>query len=779
MNYRLNVLNDKEFEELAQQILERELGVALQNFKPGKDLGIDFRYSSDGENKIVVQAKHYVRSKFPQLKSSLLSERKKMDSLASVPQRYILFTSLSLSVAETDEIHQLLSPYLQSPQDIYGLDRIEKLITDHPDIEKRFFKLWITSTNTLQLVLNNSAHSRNVLLRDDILKRVGLYVPTDSLPVARQILEDSKLLIITGDPGVGKTTLSHILIYELLAKGYELIHILDKISEAENLISMDPARKQVIFFDDFLGANVNDVMHQNSEGAINTLINRIKSMENKCLIMTSRTTILNQASSRLEKFHRSGVVDTSSYLLEVQEYSRYNKARILYNHIYHADLHEDKEVFFTEKFYYEIIDHQNYFPRLIEFITSSVQFKRSKKTDYRTFILHVLENPEAIWQFAYEEQLEDEERFLLCTLFSLGGYYVTKELLEKAFEARYAYEIKINGFVRKSDAFNRSLKKLTDSMISLRDDNYLNEVNVSLLNPSIADFLINYLGDRAKEQERILLSAIYLDQYLKYFATEDGIEVGKELWEKWFLYFRDHHDKMLAMDKDTDPALLRLYLVLYMFFPMLTGRVALIFLEELDFMKLGGLHFEKIVFCFQILKDFSECQKFIAERWPGIFANLLFLAIDEREFQFVFDLMVSYGVKSEEWMAHDQFVQIVGGYANGRYEETMHDVDTEEIEEKVFGLLRAGKEAEAFKVISEFLDDDYRQFLDGCRLGAFYKNLRPEINLKEHKVFATLKRDCFEPFDDRGFDAPHIYVWSEDMQRGDDDIDLLFERDQN
>jgi hypothetical protein len=53
--YQLSILNDKEFEDLAKDLLEIELGFSLQNFKSGKDKGIDLRYSADKENLIVVQ----------------------------------------------------------------------------------------------------------------------------------------------------------------------------------------------------------------------------------------------------------------------------------------------------------------------------------------------------------------------------------------------------------------------------------------------------------------------------------------------------------------------------------------------------------------------------------------------------------------------------------------------------------------------------------------------------------------------------------------------------
>src|SRR5690606_33339538 len=104
MNYNLEVLNDKEFEDLSKDLLEEELDIPLQNFKTGKDGGIDLRYSSHNLNEIIIQAKAYTKSKYANLKATLKQERQKMDKLSPSPQRYILTTTCTLSPPEINEI---------------------------------------------------------------------------------------------------------------------------------------------------------------------------------------------------------------------------------------------------------------------------------------------------------------------------------------------------------------------------------------------------------------------------------------------------------------------------------------------------------------------------------------------------------------------------------------------------------------------------------------------------------------------------------------------------
>src|SRR5690606_34528897 len=175
MNYHLEVLNDKEFEQLSKDLLEKVLKVSLQNFKTGKDGGIDLRYSWYNQNEIVIQAKAYTKSKYASLKATMKRERVKMDKLYPPTQRYILTTTCALSPKEVDEIKNIMSPYILSAQDIYGRSRIESLISNHLDIEKKHYKLWLTSTNVLQTILHNGQRSQSEFFKNKILKRASLY----------------------------------------------------------------------------------------------------------------------------------------------------------------------------------------------------------------------------------------------------------------------------------------------------------------------------------------------------------------------------------------------------------------------------------------------------------------------------------------------------------------------------------------------------------------------------------------------------------------------------
>jgi len=236
MNYTFSTLNDKEFEQICRDLLNAEFNLGLQAFKVGKDGGIDLRRSTPKyNNDIIVQAKHYVGSEFAQLKHSLLKE----DVVATVkqlsPNRYIICTSLALSPQQKDILKNGLSPYVLSSNDIFAQDDLNELLGKHSEIEKKYFKLWFSSVEVLNTVLFNAVESRTKYHLQQIEKKISFYVITKKLDLALSILQKEKLLLITGQPGIGKTTLADIILFERAKKGVKIYKV-ENIREAEDVI---------------------------------------------------------------------------------------------------------------------------------------------------------------------------------------------------------------------------------------------------------------------------------------------------------------------------------------------------------------------------------------------------------------------------------------------------------------------------------------------------------------------------------------------------------------
>lgn len=71
MNYDFSQLNDKEFEVIACDLLSKHLNECVERFKGGRDGGVDGRFFSSSGGESIVQVKHYLKTGFSGLLSTL------------------------------------------------------------------------------------------------------------------------------------------------------------------------------------------------------------------------------------------------------------------------------------------------------------------------------------------------------------------------------------------------------------------------------------------------------------------------------------------------------------------------------------------------------------------------------------------------------------------------------------------------------------------------------------------------------------------------------------
>lgn len=523
MNYDFSILNDKDFEDLTRDLLSKKLQLYFQSFKTGKDKGIDLRYSTiENENKIIIQVKHFSGSKFSNLISVLKNEELKKISKIN-PERYIVVTSLPLNPIEKEKIKGVLSPYILSTSDIYSKENINSLIGEFPEIEEKYYKLWLTSTTVLNRILKNGIKGRSEFVKTEIIEKIRVFVTNKEYEKAINILNLKHFILITGAAGIGKTMLANMLTYQLLARKFELVYVTD-IKEADDAYEQE--KKQVFYFDDFLGSITLDLKSsRNVDALIVNFIERVKKDKHKRLILTCRTTILNQAKESSEKLDNSKI-DIDNYEVKIEDYGILDKAKILYNHIYFSKLtYELKKIFFENEFYWKVIKHRNYNPRIIEFFTDIDRIE--PEISYDKLILNFLEFPEKIWKFSFEKQISETSRIFLSTMFSLSGYYVVSEAkLKEVFDNRINYEIRNNNFCKSSNLFNSTIKELQNAFIKhtlkIHGQNYKTS-EFSFFNPSLEDFLIYYFNEiNLDEYFNVLKASTYIEQFKNRISTKNG-----------------------------------------------------------------------------------------------------------------------------------------------------------------------------------------------------------------------------------------------------------------
>jgi hypothetical protein len=195
---------------------------------------------------LIVQCKHYADSGFAALTSIIRrKERKKIDEL--VPTRFVLATSVPLTPNRKDEIKEILGPHCLELSDIYGREDLNNLLAENPDIERRHFKLWLTSTPVLQRVLDAGIIGDSEAVLDRVRLRLCRYVQNPSFDRARELLDKSHYCIVAGIPGIGKTTLAEVLLADLVDhQGFEMFRIAHDLTEIRR--AKNSKRKQVFYF---------------------------------------------------------------------------------------------------------------------------------------------------------------------------------------------------------------------------------------------------------------------------------------------------------------------------------------------------------------------------------------------------------------------------------------------------------------------------------------------------------------------------------------------------
>ncbi|QXU43814.1 restriction endonuclease [Pedobacter sp. D749] len=533
--YTFNDFDPREFEFLCRDLLQltisEETGrpFLFNSFSEGADGGIDAIFEDEKE-KIVLQCKRW--SDFDALYATLKnSELPKVIRLN--PTRYIIATSCKLSQRQMEKIYTLFKPYVHSTNDILGQAMINNLLALYPDVELSYPRLYLHSATVLNRLLQANVYNQSVDKLKKYHKVSRFYVPDASFQQALKILNDKRYVIISGEPGVGKSTLAGILSLYYLEQGYEFIFLRRSISEAEGSV-WNAQKKQVFFFDDFLGSTTFEGFDRNEDRQLLDFISKIVDSSNKLLLITTREYVFKQAEAiypELKKLH------FTKCLIRQKEFTPAFKINILYNYLYYSKVElKHIEPLLYDEHYKEIIHHNNFTPRLIDDYLDRYYNLYADSYSLYFGLKKYLDDPYSYWETIFLKLSENAQILLLIMAITeepsiealLFKTFINVGLHRKIYEQGY-----------EQDRFDQAVAELAESFISIshnpeikRGDGSISSMDYSLIftafrtdnffefqNPSIKDFTVNYLRKREDLVAFMIRGATLFNQLYFVFAT--------------------------------------------------------------------------------------------------------------------------------------------------------------------------------------------------------------------------------------------------------------------
>jgi hypothetical protein len=514
--FDLSNLNDYEFEILCKDMMQEQFKIKLYTFSRGIDAGVDI-CDKEKEPTVIIQAKHYVNSTYSQLKSSLKAEIPKMQKLK--PLKYYVCTSQSLSRKNKQEIVDLFMEYMPDISFVIDKNDINSFLENeqNKDIVLKNYKLWLCASDVLSLVNNQNVFIDCAELMLDIEEQIKVFVETKAYDEAIKKLEEDNIIIIIGAPGVGKSTISKMILLYYANKEYAVRYVTNNnISDIKRTLTFAPEKKEIVLLDDFLGQHYLK-LNDSQPNELKTLISFVVRSNNKKLILNSRVTILNEATQTFLAFNELMIkFERNKYLLDLDKMLPKEKAKILYNHLFFNEL---PQAYFLQvkqdENYLKLIKHKNYNPRIVEYVTRKHNYNNVPFERYFQYIIDKLNNPEDVWKDEFRNRLDTNDRILMNTIYSLSDTMIVSETLERAFNKRISKEMSHDTSL---NHFNDTVTRLTDSLIKIvviKDTRM-----ISVINPSVNEYLYSEITSNTNEQISIIENALYFEQVFRALKSD-------------------------------------------------------------------------------------------------------------------------------------------------------------------------------------------------------------------------------------------------------------------
>jgi DNA polymerase III delta prime subunit len=523
-----NLLFPTEFERFCLDILRViEPDLEFRTFGGWKDNGIDMLCTSDNKN-IIGQCKLYNPNNYNSLKSSLKKEVRKCKKLN--PERYILFSSITFGVDQFNEVEKLFEGYLNK-KDIIDSEKLNEFLRDENrfgHLFKAYSKLLVPNLSSIELALEKIIHkkyfNKTKVFFDEISSRHKLFHNTEQLPYLIQKLEDDKVIILTGNPGVGKTTMAMMIAnYFFNRKKCDVIYLEERdYPDALSLANED----RLIIVDDFWGQNFSPSMknHSTYQRELQSIIKYFTHSSNSYLILVSRDYVIKDALTTAE-YETETILNENKHIINISKFTFEDRIRIFINHLlfYDYDLSYISRIKYDDNFEY-LLSHPNYSPRHLDFFIKTYlnEGHQSAYAFYKS-LEDYLDNPVTFWTDAFEK-LNPTSRLILLVLLTSSDPMDIEDLRLSfnaiQIEARQSLNVEIVPL-----DFQKELIKLEEFYISIDEERYYDRTSIKFQSPGIKDYILEFLRTNGYLWIKPIISnASFFNQLTFIFSTKDEEE---------------------------------------------------------------------------------------------------------------------------------------------------------------------------------------------------------------------------------------------------------------
>lgn len=524
-----NLLLPTEFERFCLDIIKvRESPLEFRTFGEWRDNGIDILCTSENKN-IIGQCKCYNPNNYPSFKQSLKDEVKKCKK--ENPDRYILFTSIKLGVEQFKDIETLFEGYLKK-DDIIDRERLNEFLRDDKNyghLFKSHLKLLVPNFKSIELALENVVDKAvNKSFYEDtfdflsiLQKKRKLFHYTSQIPYLIEQLEKNKVIILSGKPGIGKTTTARIIAnYFLCKEKKDIIFLQEDFDKIGNVKSDN----RLIIVDDFWGQNFSPKVgeyYSTYQRRFQRTIESFSNSENRYLILTSRDYVIRDVLYKNIEPETKGLLNNNKYIINLEENTIEDKVKIMMNHLlfYDFNLSYFSNALYDDNFEH-IIEHHNYSPRILElFLKDYLNSNNSHSYNFYKSLKNYLDNPTAFWSEAFQK-LNPTSKAILLTLLVSGGSMSLDDLKNSFDNIQVKAREILNEDIIPID-FKKELIKLEEFYISTNRNEYYHDILVEFQSPGVKDYLLEFLrNDGYLWIQPFILKAKYINQLTFAFSTK-------------------------------------------------------------------------------------------------------------------------------------------------------------------------------------------------------------------------------------------------------------------